>query len=42
MKFQVLLSSGNVAFHGKADDIVTDERIRNAYLGGYTTSPSSG
>ena len=28
--------SGNVAFHGKADDIVTDERIRNAYLGGCT------
>ena len=34
--------SGNVAFHDKADDIVTDQRIRNAYLGGYTTSPSSG
>ena len=34
--------SGNVAFQGKPDDIVADDRIRNAYLGGYTTSLSDG
>ena len=35
----MLLTSGNVAFPGKAHDIVTDERIRNAYLGGCTQLP---